>query len=41
LVPRQPAENFCVGHDDGQPVADHGRPRPFRGTITDLAVTSP
>jgi arylsulfatase A-like enzyme len=41
LIPRQPAENFCVGHDDGQPVADHGRPRPFRGTITGLAVTSP
>ena len=20
-VPRQPAEDFCVGHDNGQPVA--------------------
>jgi arylsulfatase A-like enzyme len=41
LVPRQPAENFCVGHDDGRPVADYPRARPFRGTITGLAVAFP
>jgi hypothetical protein len=39
-VPRQPAEDFCVGHDNGQPVADYSKGKPFEGKITDLKVTS-
>ena len=40
-VPRQPAEDFCVGHDNGQPVANYSKGNPFEGKITDLKVTSP
>ena len=42
LIPRQPAEDFCVGHDNAQPVAAYSnKGAAFRGTITDLKVTSP
>lgn len=40
-VPRQPAEDFCVGHDNGQPVANYAKAKPFEGKITNLKVTSP
>ena len=40
-VPRQPAEDFCVGHDNGQPVANYSKGKPFECKITDLKVTSP
>ncbi|WP_338030244.1 sulfatase/phosphatase domain-containing protein [Fimbriiglobus ruber] len=40
-VPRQPAEDFCVGHDNGQPVARYPDVKPFKGKITDLKVTTP
>jgi arylsulfatase A len=39
LVPRQPQEGFCVGHDNGQPVANYSKGKPFEGKITDLKVT--
>jgi hypothetical protein len=41
LIPRQPQEDFCLGHDNGQPVANYSRGKPFQGKITDLKVTTP
>jgi arylsulfatase A len=41
LVPRQPAEDFCLGHDNGQPVATYSQVKPFEGKLTDLKVTVP
>ena len=38
LIPRQPQENFCVGHDDGKPVTDYGVAGAFEGSIDNLAV---
>ncbi|MCU0702637.1 MAG: sulfatase-like hydrolase/transferase [Fimbriiglobus sp.] len=37
-IPRQPQEDFCLGHDGGQPVATYSAGKPFAGTITDLKV---
>jgi arylsulfatase A len=37
-VPRQPAEHFCVGHDNGQPVANYSKGKPFQGKMADLKV---
>ena len=41
LLPRQPAEDFCVGGDHGKPVGLYGKPETLRGTITGLSVTLP
>ncbi len=41
VIPRQPREDFCVGHDNGQPVTTYSKGRPFEGKITDLKVTTP
>jgi arylsulfatase A-like enzyme len=41
LIPRQPKEALCLGHDNGQPVAKYAKGEPFRGKITDLKVTIP
>jgi hypothetical protein len=41
LISRQPGEEFCVGHDNGQPVAKYGDVKPFAGKITELKVTTP
>jgi len=38
LITQQPAENFCVGLDDGKPVTRYNNPEPFKGRITQLAV---
>lgn len=38
-IPRQPQEDFCVGHDNAQPVTRYPQAKPFRGTITELQVT--
>ena len=38
-VPRQPAEDFCLGHDNGQPVANYSKGKLFEGKITGLKVT--
>ena len=39
-IPRQPQEDFCLGHDNGQPVATFPAGKPFKGSITDLRVTT-
>ncbi|MGA2496893.1 MAG: sulfatase-like hydrolase/transferase [Tepidisphaeraceae bacterium] len=36
----QPAENFCVGFDDKQPVGDYGNPVRFSGKIENLKVST-
>ena len=36
----QPAENFCVGFDDKEPVGDYGTPSRFSGRIENLKVKS-
>ena len=41
LLPRQPTENFCVGHDDGKPATVYSSAVPFKGTIKGLKVTAP
>lgn len=41
LLGRQPAEDFCVGHDNLKPVADYPDSRPFEGKIENLAVSPP
>ena len=41
LIPRQPAEDFCLGHDSGKPVAAYTAKEPFKGTITNLKITTP
>lgn len=41
LIPRQPAEEFCLGHDSGRPVANYATREPFKGTITNLKITTP
>ncbi|MFO0801978.1 MAG: sulfatase [Gemmataceae bacterium] len=38
-IPRQPQEDFCVGLDNGQPVAKYSKGKPFAGKLMDLAVT--
>ncbi len=40
-VPRQPQEDFCLGHDNGLPVANYSKGKSFQGKITDLKVTVP
>jgi hypothetical protein len=41
LIPRQPAENFCLGHDDAQPVATYTGRENFAGTIQRLQFITP
>lgn len=41
LIPRQPQEAFCVGHDNGQPVGKYGKVKAFEGKLTGLKVTTP
>ena len=38
---RQPAEDFCVGHDNRKPVTSYTAKDAFLGRITDLRVTMP
>ena len=40
LLPRQPAEDFCVGHDNGKPVGIYVPAPPLQGAITELSFTS-
>ncbi len=40
-LPRQPAEDFCVGHDNGKPVGLYGEPKTLQGSVSGLAVTTP
>lgn len=41
LLARQPQEDFCLGHDNGKPVADYTGKGAFQGRITGLKVTTP
>ena len=41
VLPRQPAEDFCVGHDNGKPVGLYGELKPLQGAVSGLAVTTP
>ncbi|MCL1920510.1 MAG: sulfatase [Kiritimatiellaeota bacterium] len=38
LIAQQPGEDFCVGHDNGQPVTAYTTPEPFNGRITQISV---
>jgi len=38
LISKQPAEDFCVGHDTANPAAKYSQPEPFRGTLTQLEI---
>jgi arylsulfatase A len=40
LIPRQPQEAFCLGHDSAQPVADYSKNTPFEGKIHALSITA-
>ena len=41
VLPRQPAEDFCVGHDNGKPVGLYGELKPLQGAVSGLALTTP
>lgn len=41
LIPRQPAEDFCVGNDNAQPVTKYGTHEAFQGSIKELKVEFP
>ena len=41
LLPRQPAEDFCVGHDNGKPVGVYGKFIALQGAVSGLNVTTP
>jgi len=41
LLPRQPAEDFCVGHDNGKPVGLYGKVIALQGAVSGLSVTTP
>jgi arylsulfatase A len=40
-LPRQPAEDFCVGHDTAKPVGVYGKLIVLQGAISGLSVTTP
>jgi arylsulfatase A len=40
-LPRQPAEDFCVGHDNGKAVGLYGELKPLQGAVSGLAITAP
>jgi hypothetical protein len=41
LLQRQPAEDFCVGHDNAKPVTGLAGKDPFKGAIRNLKVSTP
>ena len=41
LLPRQPAEDFCVGHDNGKHVGVYGKLIALQGAVSGLNVTTP
>jgi len=41
VLPRQPAEDFCVGHDNGKLVGTYAKVVALKGAVTGLAVTNP
>ena len=40
-LPRQPAEDFCVGHDNGKPVGTYAKVVALQGAVSGLTVTTP
>ena len=40
-LPRQPAEDFCVGHDNGKAVGLYGKLIVLQGAVSGLSVTTP
>jgi len=40
-LPRQPAEDFCVGHDNGKPVGVYGKLIVLQGAVSGLSVSTP
>jgi arylsulfatase A-like enzyme len=40
-LPRQPAEDFCVGHDTAKPVGVYGKLIVLQGSISGLSVSTP
>ena len=40
LLPRQPLEDFCIGHDDSRPVATYTAKGRFEGRVEGLKVTT-
>jgi hypothetical protein len=40
-IPRQPQEDFCLGHDNREPVAKYAKVAPFEGKVSGLKVTVP
>ena len=40
-LPRQPAEDFCVGHDTAKPVGLYGKLIVLQGAVSGLSVTTP
>ena len=41
VLPRQPVEDFCVGHDNGKPVGTYAKVVALQGVVSGLAVTTP
>jgi hypothetical protein len=41
VLPRQPAEDFCVGHDNAKPVGTYAKVVALQGAVSGLAVTTP
>ncbi len=41
LLARQPQEDFCLGHDNGMPVAAYTGKGAFQGRFTGLKITTP
>jgi hypothetical protein len=41
VLPRQPAEDFCVGHDNAKPVGTYAKVIALQGAVSGLAVTTP
>ena len=41
LLQHQPAEDFCVGHDNGKPVISYPPVKAFKGTIKNVKVSTP
>ena len=40
-LPRQPAEDFCVGHDNGKAVGLYGKLIVLQGVVSGLSLTTP
>ena len=38
LIPRQPQENLCIGHDDGNPTGNYERSVRYQGVLEKLAI---